>query len=137
MSPSSCECSLLRRRARSCSSFVIIATITVSALLLQNAPKQSEHVELTFLSVGKNKKRAPVRTDWKVRVSISTMPAGLLVVHDQDVLGRTPLTADLPLQLEERVVVKLSGPYYETWVTEIKRDVTGDYLINAELIEKD
>ena len=111
--------------------FVLLATVMVTASLLKREERQ-EHVELRFMAIGDSRevtKASSVGTP----VIIETEPPGLLVMFDRKVLGKTPFQAELPLELEDSVVVELTSPYFDRYLGEVKRGPAGDYTIRVDL----
>ena len=115
--------------------FLIIASGVVAALLLSGRTAPQEHIELRFLTL-RGRPIAASSAAEPSRVSITTVPPGLLVVHGREILGKTPLNVDLPLRLPTRVGVELAGPYYDRWVGEITPDDAGTYRVQVELRRK-
>jgi hypothetical protein len=113
--------------------FVVLATLMISISLFRTQTPKTEHVELRFLeAVGE----VPTTTEGGVRVMIETLPPDLLVVHDRQILGKTPLTIDLPIAVGNSVGVELKGPYYEDWIGHVQKSPAGELEIRAELIRK-
>lgn len=120
--------------------FVVVATLVIAINLFQaSSPPTSRHVELRFLATHRGKQTQVLTSEDAptARINIETIPPDILVVHSRQILGKTPITVDLPINLGEEIGVELSGPYYETWVSQIHRDgATDEYKIKAELIAK-
>lgn len=111
--------------------FVLLATVMVTVSLMKREERQ-EHVELRFMAIGDSRevtKASSVGTP----VIIETEPPGLLVMFDRKVLGKTPFQAELPLELEDSVVVELTSPYFDRYLGEVKRGPAGDYTIRVDL----
>ncbi len=120
--------------------FVIVATMYVMISLFHSTVQtREEHVELRFLATLNGKPTQVVTQEGakSARIYIETVPSDLLVIHNREILGKTPLTIDLPIALGDEIGVELSGPYYETWVSQVRREPTSDeYRIHAELTKK-
>lgn len=120
--------------------FVVVATLIIGLKLFRaSGPPKTQHVELRFLTTHRGKQTQVFTSEGAptARVSIETTPADVLVVHNRQILGKTPITVDLPIDLGKEIGVELSGPYYETWISQVPRDATTEeYRIKAELIAK-
>jgi hypothetical protein len=114
---------------------LVLSTIAVSVRLFKPEARQ-EHLELRFLALGQGK-AFNSQTDLATTIVVDTEPPGILVLYDRDILGKTPFTAMVPVELENNVVVELSGPYFEKWIAEVKRGPAGDYTIKVNLTPKD
>ncbi|MEO1337146.1 MAG: PEGA domain-containing protein, partial [Myxococcota bacterium] len=115
---------------------LLISSAMVGTLLLSGRPKAQEHVELRFLTL-RGQPQAAVPSDTPSRVSIATDPPGILVLHEREILGKTPVNLDLPVQLADRVGIELSSPYFERWVGEVTPDDAGAYRVQVELKRRD
>ncbi len=116
--------------------FLVIATGIVAALLLNSGPPGAqEHVELRFVTKTGEPVRASATTD-STRISLTTDPPGLLVLHERDVLGKTPLILDLPVRLENPAAIELNSPYFERWATTVSADPSGSYRVQARLVRR-
>lgn len=113
---------------------VVLATIAVSLRLFKPEVRQ-EHVELRFLALG-GTATVTRRSETGTQLIIETDPPGLLVLFDRQVLGKTPFTGSIPLELGPTVAVELSSPYFERWLGEVQRGPAGDYTINVELARR-
>jgi hypothetical protein len=120
--------------------FVVVATLyAMIGLFHSTADRHEEHVELRFLATLNGKQTQLVTRDGAklVRIQIETVPPEILILHNREILGKTPLTVDLPIELGEVIGVELSSPYYQTWINEVRQDPTGEeYRIHAELTKK-
>jgi hypothetical protein len=67
---------------------------------------------------------------------IDTEPAGLVVFHEQRILGKTPCAVELPVAISGDVGVRLSGPRFEGWMAEVGPSRAGIYRVHAELQER-
>ncbi|MCK6551806.1 PEGA domain-containing protein, partial [Myxococcota bacterium] len=110
---------------------VALATIAIVVTLFsRSGTGGTDHVTLRFLPVQsagpENPSLAPPQ------VTITTEPAGVLVVLDRKILGPTPLSFELPMKAE-KVGVELTSPYFETWIGEVAREPTGEMRIEAKL----
>lgn len=112
--------------------FLMIASGLVAVLLLSGGPTTQEHVELKFLTT-RGRPGAVAHADDISRIAVVTDPAGLLVLHGRDILGKTPLNLDLPVTLRGKVGVELAGPYFERWVGEVTPDDSGTYRVQVRL----
>ena len=115
--------------------FLLIASALVATLLLSGRTAAQEHVELRFLG-RPGSAVEDAAADQPSRISIVTEPEGILVLHGRDILGKTPVSLDLPVRLDARVAVELTGPYFERWVGEISPDDAGAYRVHVQLKRK-
>lgn len=114
---------------------VLLATIAVSLQLLPSRERQ-EHVELRFLAIG-GAGEITARTSVETRLTIETTPPGLLVLFDRQVLGKTPFTAEVPVDFGEGVALELSSPYFERYLGEVRPDPSGAYRIQVDLTRRE
>ncbi len=116
--------------------FVVLATVVISANLLRSQGKREQaFVELRFMSLrGAGMGSSPSKDT--TRISLETRPEGVLVLHEREILGKTPLLVDLPVKLEDRVGVELSGPHFERAVTEVTRTPGGEYHLSVDLVRR-
>lgn len=112
--------------------FLLVATALVAGLLISGRPVQQKHVELRFLPL-RGQAVAQIASKTPTRIALATEPQGLLVLHGHEILGKTPLSVDLPIRLSNPVGVELSGPYFERWIGEVKADEAGDYQVDVIL----
>ena len=117
-------------------SVLVIATIAITVMMFGGRSQNQQHIELRFLSLAGPSKAAAVESEQMTRLNLETTPSGLLVLHHQKILGKTPLEIDLGLEIDEKVGVELSGPYYDRWLGEVTREATGEYNISVTLTEK-
>jgi hypothetical protein len=118
--------------------FVIVSTLYGMVAIIQSmATKTDEHVELRFLATlnGTPSEMITRQGAKMTRIYIETTPPELIVLHNRAILGKTPITVDLPIELSEEIGVELSSPYYETWISQVKRE-SDEYRIRAELTKK-
>ena len=113
--------------------FLAIASAVVAMQLLSGGPRTQEHIELRFLTKRGRTMATVTSAEDPSRIAIVTDPPGLLVLHGRDILGKTPLSLDLPIKLAKTVGVELSGPYFERWVGEVSPDASGVYQVRVEL----
>lgn len=113
---------------------LVLATIGISIRMFQPEERQ-EHVELRFLALG-NRGAVTKISDTGTPVIIETDPPGLLVLFDRQVLGKTPYSGTVPLDLNDTVAIELSSPYFERWLGEVKQGPAGDYTINVRLARR-
>jgi hypothetical protein len=113
---------------------VLLATVALSLSLLRREERQ-EHVELRFLAIGDDHAVA-THSEVGTPVNIETEPPGLLVMFNRQVLGKTPFNGRIPVELEDKVAVELSSPYFERWLGEVRRGPAGDYTITVDLTRR-
>ena len=116
--------------------FVILSTITALALLFGSKDTKQAHVEMRFVSLAGPTKSAARSSDTTTRIAVDTIPEGVFVLYGRDVLGKTPIVVEMPLDLDERIGVELRSPYFERWIGEVGRDPTGEYRVFVELEKK-
>ncbi len=114
---------------------LVLSTIAVSVRMFRPESRQ-EHLELRFLALGKGK-AVNANSDLSTTIVVDTEPPGILVLYEREIVGKTPFTATVPVDLQKSVVVELSGPYFEKWIAEVQRGPAGDYTIKVELTPKD
>lgn len=117
--------------------FTVLAAIAVSVKLFSKdtGPNQT-HVQLRFLPIGKQEGPLVKPSMKPSRFEFDTVPPGLLVLYENEVLGRTPFSADLQIELSPSVAAEISSPYYEAWVGELQKGTMGEYKIYALLKPK-
>ncbi|MBK6687110.1 MAG: hypothetical protein IPG45_21760 [Deltaproteobacteria bacterium] len=117
--------------------FTVLAAIAVSIKLFSKdtGPNQT-HVQLRFLPMGKQDGPLVKPSMKPSRFEFDTVPPGLLVLYENEVLGRTPFSADLQIELSPSVAAEISSPYYEAWVGELQKGTMGEYKIFALLKPK-
>lgn len=114
--------------------FLVLGAIAVSVRMLRSGESGNQtHVELRILPIGKG--AAPVLrpSEQSTRLNIDTIPPGLLVLYKGEVLGRTPFSVDLPIELLGPAAAEVSSPYYEPWVGEWVPEAKGEFKILATL----
>lgn len=116
--------------------FTVLAAIFVSIKLFSKDGPNPTHVQLRFLPIGKQEGPLVKPSMKPSRFEFETVPPGLLVLYNNEVLGRTPFTADLPIELAPSVAAEVSSPYYEAWVGELVKGTLGEYKISAVLKPK-
>ncbi len=112
--------------------FVLLATVVLGVLLMSGRSVSTEHVELYFLSQGPGN-GVEYGKQYSTPIVIESDPPGLMIVHQQELLGKTPLSTTLPVRLPSKISVQLSSPFYDTWFGEVQEELTGEYRIKATL----
>ncbi len=113
--------------------FVVIATVLISLSFFETSSKQ-KHVELRFLAMGEDEAPALRRvSEGGTRLFVETKPPDILVLYGGKILGKTPLSINIPLEVIGPVGVELNSPYFERWLTQTDRNVTGELRIEADL----
>ncbi len=110
----------------------VLGTLWVFGRISANPSGASPHVALELLASpsGPQLPPDPVRV---ARLVIETDPPGLLIVHAQEVLGKTPCDLALGYDLPDQATVRLSSPRFDPWVATVGRDELGEYRVVARL----
>lgn len=113
-------------------SLVLLAVVAFFGRLLGGRATTTPHVELELMGVaGAPPPRPdPVRT---ARLVVETEPAGVLVFHRRQILGKTPLEVDIPFDLPRTIGVRLRGPIFREWVGQIDESFGGLFVVRAAL----
>lgn len=111
---------------------LLLFTLWIAAALQRPGSHQQPHVELSILGAAAQTPQEGSATQF-ARLVIETEPAGLLVVLDDEILGKTPFDAMLNLPDTDSVGVRLHGPFFQTWVGELQREEDGSYALTARL----
>lgn len=114
--------------------FLLLGAIAVSVRMLRSGEGRNQtHVELRILPIGKGSGPVLRPSEQLTRLNIDTAPPGLLVLYKGEVLGRTPFSVDLPIELLGPAAAEVSSPYYEPWVGEWVPEAKGEFKILATL----
>lgn len=114
---------------------VLICTGLVFTRLMGGGDGVTPHVRLQLLGLPGGPTPEPdafVTT----HVRIETVPEGVLVFFDDDILGKTPFEADVPYVLPNTLVGRLRGPRFQPWANELERNAAGELVIHAELVTR-
>jgi hypothetical protein len=114
--------------------FLVLGAIAVSVRMFRGGEGHNQtHVELRILPIGKSAGLVLRPSEQLTRLNIDTVPPGLLVLYKGEVLGRTPFSVDLPIELLGPAAAEVSSPYYEPWIGEWVPEAKGEFKILATL----
>lgn len=111
---------------------ILLALVAAVFLKLFAGQRSTPHVRLEVLALP-GQAAPPPSPDLGTRIILDTEPDGIVVFYGQQILGKTPCEADIPLLLPERIAFRLHGPRFEEWVGEIEASPAGEFLVHAEL----